>query len=155
VIQVKVHGLAELAEFLTKRLPAEIASKRGGPLLTALMASGRMLRDEAKRNVPVESARLQEAISVRRLKKPKATEGVQVYVKRGKSKDDMRGAFYAGMVEYGTIGGKAPDQAPQPYMRPAFESKGGEAVNVFREAFAKALKAAERRAIKNGLLPRG
>lgn len=152
MIEVKVHGLKELGEFLTKRLPAEIASKRGGPLLRGLQAAGRMMRDEAKRRAPVESARLQEAISLRRLKNPPTTEGVQVFVRRGKNKEDTRGAFYAAMVEYGTIGGKAPDQPAQPYMRPTFETKKGEAVTVFTEAFAKALKAAEKKAIKNGTL---
>jgi HK97 gp10 family phage protein len=155
VIEVKVHGLKELGEFLTKRLPAEIASKRGGPLLQGLMASGRMMRDEAKHRAPVKSARLQEAISLRRLRNPPTTEGVQVYVKRGRSKEDTRGAFYAAMVEYGTIGGDKPDQPAQPYMRPTFETKKEEAVTVFQEAFGKALKSAEKRAIKNGLLPRG
>jgi HK97 gp10 family phage protein len=150
VIEVKVHGLRELGEFLTKRLPAEIASKNGGPLITALRASGRMMRDEAKRRVPVKSARLQEAISMRRMKNPPTTEGVQVYVKRGRSKEDTRGAFYAAMVEYGTIGGDKPDQAPQPYMRPTFEAKKIEALDVFWKSFARNLKAAERKAIKQG-----
>ena len=155
MIEVKVHGLAELGRYLVHDLPREIASVRGGPLLQALMASGRMMRDEAKQNVPIISARLQEAISVRRLKKPQATEGVQVYVKRGKSKEDTRGAFYAAMVEYGTIGGDAPDQAPQPYMRTAFETKKAEAVEVFKAEFAKSLDRAAKRAVKNGLMPRG
>lgn len=152
MIEIKVHGLRELGEYLTKNLPAEIASKRGGPLLQGLMAAGRMMRDEAKQAAPVESGRLQESISLRRLKKPQATEGVQVYVKRGKSKQDMRGAFYAAMVEYGTIGGDSPDQSPQPYMRPTFDSKKTDAVEVFRAAFAKSLQSAARRAVKQGLM---
>lgn len=155
MIEVKVHGLKELGEFLKYRLPKEIASKNGGPLVVGLRAAGRMMVQEAKSRVPVNTARLQEAISLRRLKNPPVTEGVQVYVKRGRSKKDERGAFYAAMVEYGTIGGDKPDQKAQPYMRPTFESKKIEALNVFWKSFARNLKAAERRAIKNGKMPGG
>lgn len=136
---VEVHGLKELADAL-RALPAELASKNGGPLAKSLRAAGNLIRDEAKRRAPVlegeskyrKPGTVRDAIRTRRdrIQAPGAAETFEVYVKQAKgakrgtfSKDDP---FYWRFVEFGTK-----KMAAEPFLRPAFEAKKEEALAKF------------------------
>lgn len=154
-VQAKVQGLAELAEAL-KALPAEVASRSGGPLASALRSSARVIADEARRNAEslpvsdtderddyIRTGNLARSIGVRRDPNPRdVTERAVVR--------PSRRAWYWRFVEFGT------EKMPaRPFLRPAFEAKREEAVRVFREALAKSIARAARKAARLGLRNRG
>lgn len=157
---VEVQGLAELAETL-KALPAEIASKRGGPLARALRKAADVFRDDARERAPERDTtvgdetfppgRLKRAIVTRRDPRPKdVTERMLVTVRNGRSRTDPRGAFYWKFVEFGTIGKQSPDQEAQPFMRPAFDSNATQAIDTFKQEFAEQVNKAAKKAAKQG-----
>lgn len=137
--QVTVTGLDELARKL-KALPAEIAGKSGGPLRRAMRAAMREVAKEANRRAPRDSGRMARAVTVITGKPKHATEIVQVTVRRGRRRDDPKGAFYYGFVELGTV-----KQQAQPFLRPAIESKRTQVLDVFKAHLAKGIAAAERK----------
>jgi HK97 gp10 family phage protein len=116
-VSFKVHGLKELQKALTQ-LPKELVGKNGGPVKTALMAATLPIMKTAQNTVPNRdqinnltgekgdnSGRLMRAISRRRATKVrKGSEAVQVFVRKGKKRDDESGAWYAPWVEFGAKG---------------------------------------------------
>lgn len=162
MITVQINGLSDLVQTL-RNLPAEIASKNGGPLARALAKGGRTIRDDAKRRAPVSDppsvqvaarrarntgqinkpGRLRDAIVSKRDRNPGArgrTEAVLVTVRRSGKK----GAYYAGMVEFGTVKMEA-----QPYMRPAFEENKKDVAEQFRVDLSAGIDRAVRKARRN------
>lgn len=73
---------------------------------------------EARARAPEKTGRLRNAIYAS--KGSKATRGVLLGVRRGKGRDDPKGAFYAHFVEFGTS-----KHSPQPYFRPALLKMAG------------------------------
>ena len=137
-----VAGLAELRQTLLG-LGAEIASKNGGPVRSALAKGARKVRDAARLRAPVKSGRLQRAIYASRDKNPSAeglTESYAVGVKRGKGRDDEKGAFYWIFKEFGTA-----TLAPEPFLRPTFEQQKEEFAQTFVTDLRKAIASAVRR----------
>lgn len=143
---VHVEGLDNVLRNL-KALPKEMVSKSGGPAKTALRKAANVIRDEAEMRAPKDSGFMASQIVSRRDSKPQlvgATEHYWVGVKGGgrrKYANTRRNraknragatyavagnAYYWRFVEFGTEkwGGK-------PFLRPAFESKKGEALDTF------------------------
>jgi len=147
VVKVKVHGLSDLAAVL-KALPPEVASKNGGPLKTALRAAAVVIQDDAKARAPVDVGVLRDAINVVRDPRPsgvteryvvKVTRArkVQRIIRTAKGNIGSRGAFYWQFLEFGTKFITA-----RPFMRPAFDSQAGNALDRFKAILAAGIKRA-------------
>ncbi|MEO6659445.1 MAG: HK97-gp10 family putative phage morphogenesis protein [Burkholderiaceae bacterium] len=140
-----VEGLEGVLDAL-KKLPAEVGAKCGGPAKAALRKGANVIRDLAINNAPRASGFMASQIATSRDSKPQlvgATEHFWVGVRRGKSKryantKRNRGrqragktyqvdgnAYYWKFLEFGTEKMKA-----QPFLRPAFESRKEDALNV-------------------------
>lgn len=145
---VKVHGLSDLAAAL-KALPREIAGKNGGPLRSALRSAAVVIRNEARLRAPRESGRLSNAIAVPRDKSPgDVTERYVVKPKRGKSRNDPRGAYFWTFVEFGTE--KQPKQPKQPFLRNAYDSRKDAALAEFKIKLTAGIKRAAKKAQRLG-----
>lgn len=149
MVKVEVKGLAALAEAL-KALPAEIASKNGGPLKTALRAAAKVIQEDAKTRAPVQSGVLRDAISVMRdphpgevteryVVKPTKARKVQKIIRTKKGNIGSTSAFYWHFLEFGTRNISA-----RPFMRPAFEAQKQNALGVFSTNLGKGIKRAAR-----------
>lgn len=102
---------------------------------------------KAREIAPKESGRLAKAIRKKRDRNPQfvnATENYQVYVYRGKSRDDPKGAWYWSFVHFATE--KNPN--PTPFLTIAFESTKQQMLQVFEAQFQRKLELAEKRAKK-------
>jgi HK97 gp10 family phage protein len=95
-----------------------------GRAMDRLETAAGHIRDAARSNVPVNTGTLRDTIRVVRLKDDPKLD-VRIYagsrITGGAMKKGAdRGAFYAHMVEYGTVKMKA-----RPYMRPALSAVKG------------------------------
>lgn len=139
---VNISGGKQLAQFL-QQLPLNIERNI---MRAALRSGARVIADEAKKNVPVQYGELKASI---RTGSNRKKGGVEAYARAGNKK-----AYYYRFVEYGTAahiikagknkqmliftardGRKVetlqvnhPGAVAKPYMRPALDSKGNEAV---------------------------
>lgn len=125
---VHVKGAKEL-EALLKRLPERVAKR---VVNNGLRAGARIIRDDAKARVPVDTGELQDSITV-------AT--VRGKVKVGFKPPASRRAH---LTEFGTE-----NQAAQPFMRPALDSRGTDAIKKIGEVMGKGVEK-EARAIAGG-----
>lgn len=152
---VTVTGLKELADAL-RALPAEVASKNGGPLARALREAGKVIQQDAIARAPIGEqdpapGRLRRSIIVKRDPNPgDVNERMFVTVRRGKSYKDLKGAKYWRFVEFGSE-----KQQPQPFLRPAFEAKKVIALATFIAKLKDGIARATRKAAKLGLRGRG
>ncbi len=134
MVNIQIDGLAELKARLA-RLPQAIQTK----IAKGMVATGAaVFKDEAIRLAPEYTGTVQaghpppgtlkKAIYQQRLKEESVgtREAWRVSVYRGKE-DKKNGvdAYYAAMVEYGTV-----NMAARPYMRPAFELQRENAARV-------------------------
>ncbi|MGR9107777.1 MAG: HK97 gp10 family phage protein [Gammaproteobacteria bacterium] len=161
-----------------KELPAEVVSKRGGPVREALYQGAKIFRIEAKATVPRvikhperSTGALQRSIIATRGRVPVGFSGERYIVWLGKpklkvyvpkSRSGKRGnkiyfapgpTYYGRFVEYGrkhkTKSGEK-QVTPTPYMRPAFNAKQSLAVaTINRELAARVQKLAEKNFKKN------
>jgi HK97 gp10 family phage protein len=139
---------------LTNLLQRALINHTENEVRKVLRRGAQVIADEAKRNVPVDSGLLRDSIKIL----PKWRQdplGMYVgpVVKRRRSKrTGKKGAgtvqkeqpFYAAWVEYGTDphnlgykgkfvsgkGGDHPGSKKKPYMRPAYDTKGQEALDI-------------------------
>jgi HK97 gp10 family phage protein len=149
---------------LTNLLQRALINHTENEVRKVLRRGAQVIADEAKRNVPVDSGLLRDSIKIL----PKWRQdplGMYVgpVVKRRRSKrTGKKGAgtvqkeqpFYAAMVEYGTkkhnlgykgkfvsgTGGDHPGSDEKPYMRPAYDTKGQEALNVAMDDLKKLIE---------------
>lgn len=136
-VEARITGLDGVLDTL-KSLPAEVVSKNGGPVKSALRKGALVIRDEARRNeaqiaaTPNADGRnpstglLQENIIASRGKAPSSGKGER-YLVRVKSKKYADGATTvkaAQLLEYGSS-----HQPAQPWLRPAVQSKGQQAID--------------------------
>ena len=150
MLKVKVHGLSDLAAKL-KALPAEVASKRGGPLGRALRDAGKVIGDEAKRGYQTmpkldsdnrddytRTNNLAESVRVKRDRN--ATDVTERIVVRPYAR-------YYVPVEFGS------ELMPaRPELRKAFETKKFEALGIFKTKLAIGIERAARKAARMGLI---
>lgn len=136
--EIRIDGLDALKRALDE-LPKRTANKH----LRAAVASGaRVIRDAAKTKAPVYTGPVSQGHPppgtlkrsiVAKFIKEKSTNTKQVYYvtarrgkqyqKQGKKGNLSQDAFYAHMVEFGTV-----KMSPRPFLRPAFDTKKDDAV---------------------------
>lgn len=147
-IKFDVKGLAEIDKAL-RELPVKYERQT---MMNSLRAAGRIIRDEAKRRVPVRTGNLKKSIAVVTGKRGR------VYVTNKQGKGQKNDGWYAHLIEFGTKphntakgGGTTlgqwageqgggiphPGSPAQPFMRPALDSKAGEAIKAIADAAAK------------------
>lgn len=96
--------------------PAQITAEVEKTAMDRLEKAGEIVADRARSLVPVRSGKLKATIRVVRLRGD-AKQNIRVYA----GNREKGGAFYAHMVEYGTV-----KMAAKPFLRPALNaSKGG------------------------------
>jgi HK97 gp10 family phage protein len=83
---------------------------------------GEVVAEDARRRVPVASGKLKDTIRVRRLKGD-PRRNVRIYA-GNRIKD---GAFYAHMIEYGTVKMRA-----KPFLRPALNASKSKIQSILR-----------------------
>lgn len=135
---VSVQGLSELGERL-KRLGSDVALKH---CRAATSAGATVVKKQAIINAPesdeehmlegvkVQPGNLKKNIVVKRVTKSEHTSEHIVTV-RGKKKDGYA-ARYGRLDEFGTV-----KMAAKPYLRPAFDTKKGEALEKIRQTLEK------------------
>ena len=139
-VEVKVSGLDGVLDTL-KSLPAEVVSKRGGPVRAALRKGAVVIQKQEKANlqaVTVNAEDPDKAASTGLLLK-------NVVVTRGKAPSSGKGERYLVRVKrrvYARIGSKpvttlktaqlleygSSQQPAEPWIRPAFQAKAEEAI---------------------------
>jgi HK97 gp10 family phage protein len=105
--------------------PAQITAEIEKTAMDRLEQAGEIIADRARALCPVDTGALKKSIRVRRLKGDPKLD-VRIYagnrVEGGSMKKGAaRGAFYAHMVEYGTV--KMP---AKPFLRPALNGSKGQ-----------------------------
>lgn len=158
---VKVEGLRELREALLRKVPAEM---QGKVLQSALTAGARPIIKDAQSRAPQKTGRLRRAIySVRdRVASNGVFEQRAVTVRQGK-RAGQRDAYYWRWIEFGRgvversrgalgtpekgfFGREVKATPARPFLRPAFENRKGEALEVIRKRLAKAIEKAAAKA---------
>ena len=99
-----------------EKITAEIEKKA----MDRLQKAGELVADRARLNVPVDTGKLKASIRVVRLKGDPKLD-VRVYA----GSREKGGAFYAHMVEYGTVKMRA-----RPYLRPALNVVKSSIMNI-------------------------
>lgn len=147
-VEVKLTGVDGVLATL-KSLPAEIVSKRGGPVKLALAKGARLIRDEAKKNLRRviamngdESTGLLEKNVISSRGKPPSTGKGERYLVRvrrksypGKTGKPVTTRATASFLEYGTE-----DQPATPWLRPAVRQHGEAAINVITQDLNKRIE---------------
>lgn len=142
--KVKIDGAAELEKTL-RLLPKEIAKK---VVYGALLKGAQPILDEARRRAPVGNVvrkdwkgRLHLPATLKwsiRKFRAKTAPGEPPAVAIGIPKKSR--AFYAHMVEFGTR-----KMRPRPFLRPAFDAKGMEALSIIGREIGKGIERAVKR----------
>lgn len=134
-VEMKLEGLGGVIELL-QSLPAELVSKNGGPVKSALRKGAKVIHTQAVANLSAVTANktdedeqtstglLKQNVVVTRGKAPMDGKGERYLVRvRNKSYPGRDGKrvttqMNAARLEYGTS-----KQPPEPWLRPAFLSK--------------------------------
>lgn len=147
MMEVKLHGLEGVIEAL-QALPAEIVSKRGGPVRAALRKGGDVILKQLKINLRQVTARagvpdeqststgflLTQAVTTRG-KPPTDGKGERYLVrfrkKRYPDRKLVTALKTAHLLEYGSE-----KQPAEPFIRPAYETQAGAALRVIESDLA-------------------
>lgn len=136
---VRIKGLDGVLDTL-KQLPSEVVSKRGGPVKSALRKGALVLLREAKLNLArsteslgeddTSTGLLQKNLVATRGKPPIGENGERYLIRVKRKRYQRKGQTVttqqtANWLEYGTE-----QQPAEPWLRPAFNAKAGEAVTV-------------------------
>ncbi|MBV5296671.1 MAG: HK97 gp10 family phage protein [Rhodoferax sp.] len=138
-IEMKLAGVDGVMEMLRK-MPAEVVSKRGGPVKTALRKGAKVIHDQAKQNLQIsvantndEGKRLSTGLLLKNLvitrgKAPTVGKGERylVRVRRktyGRAGKPVTTLASAQLLEYGSE-----KQNAEPWLRPAFQAKAEQAI---------------------------
>ena len=107
----------------------------------AVRAGAKVLVDEARRNVPIDTGNLKKSIgTIKRKTKDKNIVKFSVSPRR-KGKND---GFYGHMIEFGTS-----KMSAQPFMRPTFENQDNESIEASKAYMVKRIDKEIKKA-KNG-----
>lgn len=148
-VEMHVSGLEGVLATL-QSLPAEVVSARGGPVKAALATGARFMRDRAKENLARSIAvngqddstgLLMQNVIASRGKPPTGSKGERYLVRvrrkaydlqkiskkesRSKSRKRVTTLQTANLLEYGSS-----RQQATPWLRPAVQQSGGEAINL-------------------------
>jgi len=116
-------------EEILKKLPENVQREIG---LKAVKEGAQVILEEAQRMAPVRTGRTFNAIDMQTTPKTKGEISVDIGVMRGAKRGDKKGAWYAHFVEFGTV-----QKGARPWLRPAFDTKAGEAVQLTGKALWK------------------
>lgn len=139
-IEIHLSGLDGVLDLL-KSLPPEIVSKRGGPVRQALRKGALVIHKQAALNLATATANagadekkhstglLKANLVVTRGKEPTGTKGERYLVRVRRKSYKRKGQTVttqntARFLEYGSS-----QQPAEPWLRPAFLAKAGEAIN--------------------------
>jgi HK97 gp10 family phage protein len=153
-VTVKMEGLVGVLELL-KQLPAEVVSKRGGPVRSALRKGAVVLHKEAKRNLEAVTAGddttglLVDNLVITRGKMLPGENGEKYLVRVRAKSYQRKGAKVttrktASLLEYGSA-----KQPAEPWLRPAFSSKASEAARTVETELLKGIDRIVKRLSKN------
>ena len=121
-VEFKISGAKEMADML-KKLPADVATKLRTP---ALRAGAKIIAEEAKSLVPVDTGKLRASIEVRTIRNVEYVKGKGLRT-AGESRVAVAitkpASSRAHLVEFGTA-----HNAAKPFLRPALDSKAGDAI---------------------------
>lgn len=132
MFSMKVEGGAEFAKAIRELSP----SRERGLLNKMLLKAAEPIRSRAEELAPVEAGKpdlrdniLAKAVSDKEIADPEAMgkrlrEDTESVVAVGPAKD----SFYGFFQEYGTA-----KHGAQPFMRPAFDEKGPQALTIFQQ----------------------
>lgn len=162
-LKADLKGLGDIVAAL-RAIPEELR-KNGGPVNSGMRKAARIVRDEARRLAPKKSGLMAESIIAVRDPNPRRTPGAsERYVigvkgggkakyannsknrrarKAGAEYEKQGNAYYFRFVEFGTE-----KQPAQPFLRPAIQTKAGEAIEAAAEAIDKGITRAARKARK-------
>ena len=143
MVSVKVDGMQEVLKKLNK-LPDKVQNS----LLTgAIRAGAKLVADEAKKNVSVKTAHLKKSIGVRKKRSKMKTmvwfvvAPVSTTLWRFQDIHSQKHYNYGKTLEFGRSSWEIEHGSSvypaKPYMRPAFESKGEEAIDATRKYMIK------------------
>lgn len=128
----KISGLEGVLDTL-KSLPAEVVSKRGGPVKSALRKGAVVIYKQAAANLAAATSNdstglLQKNLVVTRGKAPRSGKGERYLVRVRRKSYQREGQSVntvqtASLLEYGSS-----QQPAEPWIRPAFASKKEQAV---------------------------
>ncbi len=162
--EMQLSGMDGVLDTL-KSLPPEVVSRRGGPVKLSLAKGARLIRDQAKQNVRAQvgdsdesTGLLEQNIIATRGKPPFGGKGERYLVrvrrkaydggkigKRQKAGKRVTTHKTAALMEYGSS-----HQPATPWLRPAVQQKGAQAINVITTDLQKRIDAATRKlAAKN------
>ncbi len=100
ISNVKIYGLKEMEDAL-KSMSKQLGGKEGRPVNNALNAARRSVLKRAKENAPIKTGRLRNAIVNIEERHPEYYSVVKyVGVRKGKTRADENGAWYAPFVEF-------------------------------------------------------
>ena len=160
-----IRGLDGLLDALMA-LPPEVASKNGGPARVALAKGARVIRDDARLRAPVgKTGNLKKNIVMKRDSNPQRSGANERYtvgvrggaknyantkrnVRKGRAGKEYKtdgNTYYWRFKEFGTK--KMP---ADPFLRPAFESKKEEALNVIASTLASGIERAAKKVARLG-----
>lgn len=137
-VEIKLSGVDDVMRTL-QALPAEVVSKRGGPVKSALARGARYLRDRARENLLASIAQggdestglLLQNVIASRGKPPIGSKGERylvrvrrkTYARQGKEAVTTRKT--ASLMEYGSI-----HQPARPWLRPAVHQHGQQVIEL-------------------------
>lgn len=151
-VEMQLHGLDGVLEVL-QRLPAEVVSKRGGPVRAALRKGSNVILKQEKVNLQgvmghqdgaetvAATGFLLKSLVTRRGKPPPGGNGERyivgpkrkVYPRKGGGKP-VTTTKTAAFLEYGTS-----KQPAEPFIRPAFAAKAAQAITTVETELVKAI----------------
>lgn len=165
---VRVEGLEGVLNTL-KNLPPELVSKNGGPVRTALRRGGVLILKEAQKNIQqiidepnkngrdVSTGLAKKSLFLKRVRKmPNGQKGEAFIIavkpnkypnrmnrRKGRKARELQANDVLFMLENGTE-----NRPAMPWMRPAFEVKKQEAVEVFARELPRAIDRAVKKLSK-------
>lgn len=163
-IELKINGADHILDVLQK-LPKEVVSKNGGPVKLALAKGARLVRDQAKQNVRAvvnaskdSTGLLEKNIIASRGKQVFGSKGERYLVrvrrkaydgdkisKRQKAGKRVTTHKTGALLEYGSS-----HQPATPWLRPAVQQKGQEAINTIIQDLDKRIQNTIKKMAKGG-----
>lgn len=132
--EIGLEGAKELEKVLSQ-LPAKMQKTA---VTNALRAGARLIANDMKARVAVDKGDLRDAIAVRAApKRSQRRKLVQIGIKKPVSRR-------AHLTEFGTVHSKA-----QPFMRPAVDTRGREAIKVIGRKLGKEIERLAKRLAKS------
>ncbi len=157
--KIEMLGAKEIEEALRNFGPM-LQGKKGYPknmVRNASRAMANKAKENAESRVPVDTGRLKRAITIKLLSaryrdvvtaRGDSAEFYYLGAKKGKTRDDETGAWYAKFVELGTDSRQA-----KPFLRPAVEEHTAQLNNIFKIKMSGALAKVAAKLAREGYIP--